>query len=167
MMPEFRFQEMFPHGVDTAPYRRLDGDYVGSDRFRGESVLTVDVAGLTRLAAEAVRDVSHLFRPGHLAQLRAILDDTEASPNDRFVALNMLKNANISAGMVLPSCQDTGTAIVIGKKGQRVWTSGDDEAALARGIYDTFTRTNLRYSQLAPLSVYDEVNTDTNLPAQI
>ncbi len=167
-MPEFQFQEMFPHGADTTPYRRLSGEFVAADTFRGERVLRVDAAGLTRLAAEAVRDVSHLFRPGHLRQLRAILDDPEASPNDRFVALNMLKNANIAAGMVLPSCQDTGTAIVLGKKGQRVWTTGgDDEAALARGIYDTYTGTNLRYSQLAPQTMYDEVNTGTNLPAQI
>ncbi len=166
-MPEFRFQEMFPHGADATAYRRIDGAFVGSDSFRGEPVLTVDPAGLTRLAAAAVRDVSHLFRSSHLAQLRLILDDPEASPNDRFVALNMLKNANIAAGMVLPSCQDTGTAIVIGKKGQRVWTGGDDERALARGIYDTYTGTNLRYSQLAPLSTYEEVNTGTNLPAQI
>jgi fumarate hydratase class I len=166
-MPDFQFQQMFPHGADTTPYRRLDGDFVAGEQFRGEPVLVVDGAALTRLAAEAVRDVSHLFRPGHLAQLRTILDDPEASANDRFVAYNMLKNANISAGMVLPSCQDTGTAIVIGKKGQRVWTSGDDEAALARGIYDTYTRTNLRYSQLAPLTMYEEVNTGTNLPAQI
>jgi fumarate hydratase class I len=127
----------------------------------------VDDAALTALAAAAVRDVSHLFRPGHLAQLRAILDDPEASANDRFVALNMLRNANVAAGMVLPSCQDTGTAIVIGKKGQRVWTTGNDEAALAAGIFQTYTQTNLRYSQLAPLSMYDEVNTGTNLPAQI
>jgi fumarate hydratase class I len=166
-MPDFQFQHMFPHGADTTPYRRLDGDFVASEHFRGERVLVVDSAALTRVAAEAVRDVSHLFRPGHLAQLRTILDDPEASSNDRFVAYNMLKNANISAGMVLPSCQDTGTAIVIGKKGQQVWSSGDDEAALARGIYDTYTRTNLRYSQLAPLSMYEEVNTGTNLPAQI
>ena len=166
-MPEFRFQEMFPHGADTTPYRRIDGDWVCADTFRGQPVLAIDDAALTRLASEAVRDVSHLFRPGHLKQLRTILDDTEASPNDRFVALNMLKNANISAGMVLPSCQDTGTAIVIGKKGQGVWTSANDEAALARGIFDIYTGTNLRYSQLAPVTVYDEVNTGTNLPAQI
>ncbi|MBX3027016.1 fumarate hydratase [bacterium] len=158
---------MFPHGEDATPYRRLPGE-VGIDRFRGEPLLVVPAAGLTALAAAAVRDVSHLFRPGHLQQLRTILDDPEASPNDRFVALNMLKNANIAAGMVLPSCQDTGTAIVIGKKGQRVWVSGDDdERALARGIYDTYVGTNLRYSQLAPLTMYDEVNTGTNLPAQI
>jgi hypothetical protein len=130
-------------------------------------VLTVDAAALTRLAFEAVRDVSHLFRPGHLAQLRTILQDPEASANDRFVALNMLRNACISAGMVLPSCQDTGTAIVIGKKGQRVWTSADDEQALARGIYDVYQQTNLRYSQLAPLGTFEEKNTGTNLPAQI
>jgi fumarate hydratase class I len=166
-MPEFQFQEMFPHGDDTTPYRRLAHDGIGTDVFRGEQILTIAPESLTRLASAAIRDVSHLFRPGHLAQLRTILDDPEASPNDRFVALNMLKNANIAAGMVLPSCQDTGTAIVIGKKGQRVWTGGDDEVALSRGIYDTYTRTNLRYSQLAPLTVYDEVNTGTNLPAQI
>lgn len=166
-MDEFSFQEMFPHGEDATAYRRLDGDFVSTDAFRGERLLIVDPAGLTRLAAEAVRDVSHLFRPSHLAQLRAILDDPEASDNDRFVAHSMLRNANIAAGMVLPSCQDTGTAIVIGKKGQRVWTGGNDEAVLARGVYDTYTGTNLRYSQLAPLSMYDEVNTGTNLPAQI
>jgi len=166
-MPEFHFQEMFPHGEDTTPYRRIDGDWVSADTFRGESILMVDTAALTGLAADAVRDVSHLFRPGHLAQLRKILDDAEASPNDRFVALNMLRNACVSAGMILPSCQDTGTAIAIGKKGQRVWTSGDDEEAIARGIYQTYTETNLRYSQMSPVNLYDEVNTGTNLPAQI
>src|ERR1043165_2585762 len=138
-MPDFRYQEMFPHGADATPYRRLDGAWVGADTFRGQDVLTIDAAALTRLAFEAIRDVSHLFRPGHLRQLRRILDDPEASVNDRFVALNMLRNACVSAGMVLPSCQDTGTAIVIGKKGQRVWTGGGDEAALARGVYDTYT----------------------------
>jgi hypothetical protein len=166
-MAEFRFQEMFPHGADATPYRKLDGAWVGRDTFRGAPVLTIDAAALTRLAFEAVRDVSHLFRPGHLAQLRTILEDPEASANDRFVALNMLRNACISAGMVLPSCQDTGTAIVIGKKGQCVWTSADDEQALARGIYDVYQETNLRYSQLAPLATFEEKNTGTNLPAQI
>ncbi len=166
-MPEFQFQEMFPHGVDNTPYRRLDGDWVSRDTYRSQSILNVDAAALTILAAEAIRDVSHLFRPGHLAQLRKILDDPEASGNDRFVALNMLRNANVSAGYVLPSCQDTGTAIVMGKKGQRVWTSGNDEQALSRGVFKTYTETSLRYSQMAPLSMYDEVNTGTNLPAQI
>ena len=167
-MPEFRYQEMFPHGhADPTPYRKLEGAWVGTDTFRGERVLTIDAAALTRLAFEAVRDVSHLFRPGHLAQLRTILDDAHASVNDRFVALNMLRNACVSAGMVLPSCQDTGTAIVIGKKGQRVWTSADDETALARGIFDVYQQTNLRYSQMAPLSMFEEKNTGTNLPAQL
>ena len=166
-MPEFRYQTMFPHGEDATVYRRLDGEWSSTDTFRGEPMLVVDAAALTRLAFEAVRDVSHLFRPGHLAQLRRILDDPEASANDRFVALNMLRNACVSAGMVLPSCQDTGTAIVVGKKGQRVWTTGDDEAALARGIHDVYTQTNLRYSQLAPLSTFEERNTGTNLPAQL
>ena len=114
-----------------------------------------------------MRDIAHLFRPGHLAQLRAILDDKNASPNDHFVALELLKNANISAGMVLPSCQDAGTAIVIGKKGQYVWTSGKDEEAISHGVYRTYTETSLRYSQLAPLSMFEEKNTGTNLPAQI
>jgi fumarate hydratase, class I len=166
-MAEFEFQELFPHGEDTTPYRRLDGDFVALDRFRGKSIVAVDAAGLTQLSAAAIRDISHLFRPGHLAQLRKILDDPEASENDRFVALNMLRNANVAAGMVLPSCQDTGTAIVVAKKGQQVWTSGDDEEALSRGIFETYTTTNLRYSQMAPLNLYDEVNTETNLPAQV
>jgi len=166
-MPEFEFQEMFPHGDDATPYRKLDGSYVASGSYKGQPILEVDAAALTRLAGEAIRDGSHLFRPGHLAQLRKILEDPEASENDRFVARNMLQNANVSAGMILPSCQDTGTAIVVGKKGQRVFTSADDEQALARGIFKTYTETNLRYSQLAPLTTWDEANTGTNLPAQI
>jgi fumarate hydratase class I len=166
-MPEFQFQEMFPLGEDATPYRRLEADHVAVSSFRGRPLLEVDPQALTLLAAQAVRDVSHLFRPGHLAQLRKILDDPEASENDRFVALNMLQNACVSAGMVLPSCQDTGTAIVIGKKGQQVWTGGGDEEALARGIFKTYTETNLRYSQVAPLTTYEEVNTGSNLPAQI
>jgi fumarate hydratase, class I len=166
-MPEFSFQPLFELGPDDAPYRKLTADHVGTARFGTRELLTVESAGLQRLAAEAVRDVSHLFRPGHLAQVRAILDDPEASDNDRFVALQMLKNANVAAGMILPSCQDTGTAIVIGKKGQCVFTSGDDEEALARGIYETYQNTSLRYSQMAPLTMYEEANTRTNLPAQI
>ena len=142
----------------------------------GSRILEVDREALTLLAAEAVRDISHLFRPGHLAQLAKILDDPEATDNDRFVARTMLENANVSAGMVLPSCQDTGTAIVMAKKGQQVWTHGGagdgdapggDEEALARGVLRTYTETNLRYSQVAPITTYEEVNTGTNLPAQI
>ena len=167
-MTEFQYQPLFelPHD-DATPWRKITSDYVGRARFDGHDLLTVAPEALTLLAAEAIRDVSHLFRPGHLAQLRAIVDDPEASANDRFVALQMLKNANVAAGMVLPSCQDTGTAIVMGKKGQRVWTTGDDEEALTRGIFETYTKTNLRYSQMAPTSMYEEVNTRTNLPAQI
>jgi len=166
-MPDFEFQKMFPLGPDTTPYRSLSSDFVSSGSYRGHPVLEVDPTALTLLASQAIRDVSHLFRPGHLAQLRMILEDPEASDNDRFVARNMLQNANVSAGMVLPSCQDTGTAIVVGKKGQYVFTGGHDEEALARGIFKTYTETNLRYSQVAPLDMYNEANTGTNLPAQI
>ena len=166
-MAEFQFQEMFPQSEDSTPYRLVTTDGVSSSTFKGKSILEIESEAITRLTAEAIRDISHLFRPGHLAQLRQILDDPEASANDRFVAEQMLRNANISAGMVLPSCQDTGTAIVIGKKGQQVWTPGSDEQAIARGVYKTYTETNLRYSQLAPLTMFEEVNTGTNLPAQI
>ena len=165
-MPEFQFQQMFPSGPDTTPYRKLSSDFVGTTTFNGREVLTVDPAGLTLLTAAAFHDISHLLRPGHLAQLRAILDDPEASGNDRFVALDLLKNANIAAGGVLPMCQDTGTAIVFGKKGQRVWVDGDEEEALSWGVHRTYTETNLRYSQMAPLSMFNEVNTGNNLPVQ-
>lgn len=166
-MPEFQFQEMFPSHDDHTPYRRLTTEGVSVASFAGRDVLQVDGATLSLLAGEAMRDIAHLLRPGHLAQLRGILDDPEASRNDRFVARTLLKNANIAAGMVLPSCQDTGTAIILGKKGQQVWTSGNDEEDLSRGVHRTYTETNLRYSQMAPLSTYEEVNTGTNLPAQV
>jgi fumarate hydratase, class I len=167
MMSDFSFHDIFPHGEDRAPYRKLTGDHVGSAAFAGERVVTVDREALTLLARQAFIDCQHLLRPGHLAQLRAILDDPEASDNDRFVAFDLLKNANIAAGKVLPMCQDTGTAIVMGKKGQQVWTGGGDAAALAAGIRRTYTETNLRYSQVAPLEMFKEVNTGDNLPAQI
>jgi fumarate hydratase class I len=166
-MSEFLFHEMFPLGEDATPYRKLDGDYVSTTRFEGERMVKVNPEALTLLAAQAIADCQHLLRPGHLAQLRAILDDPEASDNDKFVAFDLLKNANIAAGRVLPMCQDTGTSIVMGKKGERVWTGGGDAAALAAGIRKTFTETNLRYSQVSPLSMYEEVNTGDNLPAQI
>ena len=166
-VPEFVHQPIFELDHDDTVYRRLDVGGVSLGEFEGAPVLKVDGAALSALAAAAIHDVSHLFRTGHLRQLAKILDDPEASDNDRFVAREMLKNACISAGMILPSCQDTGTAIVIGKKGQRVFTTGDDEESLSRGIHRTYTETNLRYSQMAPLSMYEEKNTGTNLPAQL
>ena len=166
-MPDPAFHELFPIGADAAPYRKLTGDHVALGAFEGEPVVKIAPAALTLLARQAFIDCQHLLRPGHLAQLRAILDDPEASANDKFVAFDLLKNANIAAGKVLPMCQDTGTAIVMGKKGQRVWTGADDAAALSEGIRRTYTETNLRYSQVAPLSMYEEVNTGDNLPAQI
>ena len=172
-MPEFQYQEMFPQSKDDTPFVQLTSDLVSVGEYRGKRILEVDREALTLLVAESVRNISHLFRPGHLAQLSKILDDPEATDNDRFVARTMLQNACVSAGMVLPSCQDTGTAIVMGKKGQQVWThgadgeAGGDEAAIARGVFRTYTETNLRYSQLAPITTYEEKNTGTNLPAQI
>jgi fumarate hydratase, class I len=166
-MNDAAYHELFPLGADDAPYRQLTGDYVSLSEFEGRRVVKVASEGLTLIARQAFIDSAHLLRPGHLAQLRAILDDPEASSNDKFVAFDLLKNANIAAGNVLPMCQDTGTAIVMGKKGQQIWTDGDDAAALSAGIRRTFTEANLRYSQLAPLSMYEEVNTGDNLPAQI
>ena len=166
-MSQYVHREMFPLCEDSAPYRLLTTDYVSRDEFDGREVLKVDTRALTLMAADALRDTSHLLRPGHLEQLAGILDDSEASDNDRFVALELLKNANIAAGGVLPMCQDTGTAIVLGKKGQNVWTNGDDEAALSEGILKAFLDNNLRYSQMAPLDMFEEINTGTNLPAQI
>ncbi|NLY94668.1 MAG: fumarate hydratase [Myxococcales bacterium] len=166
-MADFEFSSMFPVGEDTTPYRKLTSDYVSVSEWKGREILEVAPEGLTLLAREALHDISFLLRPGHLAQLRKILDDPEASKNDRFVALELLRNANIAAGFTLPSCQDTGTAIVMGKKGQNVFTGGGDEEAIAKGIFETYQRDNLRYSQLAPLGMYEEVNTRTNLPAQI
>jgi fumarate hydratase class I len=164
----FEYQDVLPVGDhDDVPYRKLTGDGVRTVSAAGRRFLEVDPPALTLLTATAMRDIAHLLRPGHLAQLRAILDDPEASPNDRFVALDLLKNAAIAAGGILPGCQDTGTAIVMGKRGERVLTGGGDEAAIARGIYDTYQTSNLRYSQLAPLDMYKEVNTGNNLPAQI
>ena len=166
-MTEFSFQEMFPLGADETPYRKLTSDHVAPVKARGMAALKVEPEALSLLAFEAFRDMAHLLRPGHLAQLSRILDDPEASDNDRFVAYELLKNANVAAGGVLPMCQDTGTAIVLGKKGERVWTGANDEAALSRGIWRTYTETNLRYSQLAPIGTFEEVNTRSNLPAQI
>jgi fumarate hydratase class I len=166
-MPDFTYHEMFPLEEDTTAYRALTTEHVGLEKFNGTDILTVEGEGLTKLAAQAFYDSAHFLRPGHLKQLASILDDKDASPNDHFVVWDLLKNANIAAGGILPMCQDTGTAIIMGKKGQQVWTDGDDEAALAAGVLKTFTESNLRYSQLSPLSMYEEVNTGNNLPAQI
>ncbi|MBL8600435.1 MAG: fumarate hydratase [Myxococcales bacterium] len=167
-MADFEFTQLLPTGHhDDTPYRKLEGLEVSTFEAAGRRFLRVDPAALTALTREAMRDIAHFLRPGHLAQLEHILGDPEASDNDRFVALELLKNANIAAAGVLPGCQDTGTAIVMGKKGQLVFTGGGDEAAIARGVYDTYQTSNLRYSQLAPLDMFREVNTGNNLPAQI
>ena len=166
-MTEFAYTELLPLGPDETTYRLVSSDGIGSFTAGGHRFLTVEPDVLRRLTALAMHEITHYLRPGHLGQLRRILDDPEASANDRFVALDLLKNACISAGGVLPMCQDTGTAIVKGKKGQFVFTGGGDEQAIARGIFDTYERDNLRYSQMAPLTMWDEVNTRTNLPAEI
>jgi len=166
-MPEFAYTDLLPLGPDTTDYRLLTADGITTHRSLGREFLEVDPEALTLVAREGMRDIAHLLRPGHLRQLRAILDDPEASPNDRYVARDLLKNACIAAGGVLPMCQDTGTAIVMGKRGGEVLTDGRDEEHLARGIFDAYTQLNLRYSQLAPASMYEERNTGTNLPAQI
>ena len=166
-MTDFAYSEMLPLTDDTTPYRLVTTEGVGEVTVGDRTFLTVAPEALRILAFEALKDISHLLRPGHLAQLRRILDDPEASPNDRFVALDLLKNANIAAGGILPMCQDTGTAIVMGKRGQQVLTEGEDERALSHGIFDAYQQLNLRYSQLSPLSMWQERNTGTNLPAQI
>ncbi|MFJ4411286.1 fumarate hydratase [Streptomyces sp. NPDC088910] len=166
-MPEFAYTDLLPLGEDPTTYRLLTAEGVSTFEADGRTFLTVDPEALRLLAAEAMHDISHYLRPTHLAQLRRILDDPQASPNDKFVALDLLKNANIAAAGVLPMCQDTGTAIVMGKRGQQVLTAGGDEEALSRGIYDAYTKLNLRYSQMAPLTMWDEKNTGSNLPAQI
>jgi len=166
-MSDFVHTELLPLGPDTTPYRLLGTEGVETVETPVGRFLRVDSAAITSLTAAAMFEIEHYLRTSHLAQLASILDDPEASGNDRFVALDLLRNANIAAGGVLPGCQDTGTAIVKAKKGQFVLTSGDDEAAMARGIFDTFRSDNLRYSQMAPLDMYREVNTGTNLPAEI
>jgi len=166
-MPDFEYGDLLPLGNDETPYRLLTTEGVSTVEAAGRTFLTVEPEVLSSLTETAIRDIQHLLRPGHLQQLRNILDDPEASPNDRFVALDLLKNANISAGFVLPMCQDTGTAIVMGKRGQQVLTAGDDERWISRGVYDAYQKLNLRYSQMAPLTLWEEKNTGTNLPAQI
>jgi len=167
-MPEFAYQDPFPLAPDSTSYRKLDADLVSTATFEGEEILKIKPEALQLLAREALRDVSFLYRAAHLAKVAGILDDPQASPNDRGVALALLRNAAVASGFELPMCQDTGMATIIGKKGQRVWTGGvKDEEWLSRGVFDTYQKENLRYSQTIPLSMYDEINSGTNLPAQI
>ena len=166
-MAEFAFTEILPLGPDTTPYRLVSTEGVDTVETPLGTFLRVSPEAITLLTETAMRDIAHLLRPGHLQQLRNILDDPEASANDRFVALDLLKNAGIAAGGVLPMCQDTGTAIVKAKKGQFVMTGGGDEEAIARGVFNTYQTSNLRYSQMAPVTMYDEKNTGNNLPAEI
>jgi fumarate hydratase, class I len=165
-VPPYKHTPLFPLGVDTTPYKKITTEGVRVENVLGKDMLVVSREALRALSEAAFGDINHYLRPGHLQQLRNILDDTEASDNDKFVAFDFLKNANIAAGGVLPMCQDTGTAIIMGKKGFRVITDGDDEAALSEGARDAYLRRNLRYSQVAPLSMYEEKNTANNMPAQ-
>jgi fumarate hydratase class I len=166
-MAEFEFTEILPLGKDDTPYRQISSEGVTTFETSEGTFLKVTPEAITKLTQEGMREIAHFLRPGHLQQLRNILDDPEASDNDKFVALDLLKNAAISAGGILPMCQDTGTAIIKAKKGQMVFTGGGDEEAIARGVYNTYLTSNLRYSQMAPLTMYDEVNTGNNLPAEI
>jgi fumarate hydratase, class I len=165
--PPYKHTPLFPLGKDDTPYRKIAADGVRVERVLGEDVVVVPREALRALSEAAFNDINHLLRPAHLASLKSIVEDPEASNNDKFVAYEFLKNANISAGGVLPMCQDTGTAIIMGKKGRLVWSAGDDEAALAEGARDSYLKRNLRYSQLAPLSMFEEKNTRSNMPAQV
>ena len=166
-MPEFSYSDLLPIAADSTEYRLVTTDGIRVEKLGDRTFLMVEPSTLTTLTETAIHDISHYLRTAHLEQLRRIVDDPEASANDRFVAIDLLKNANISAGGVLPMCQDTGTALVMGKRGQQVLTQGNDEEAISRGVYDAFTRLNLRYSQLAPINMWEERNTGNNLPAQI
>jgi fumarate hydratase class I len=164
----FHYQELFELAPDKKTvYRKLSGEHVSTVDFNGTKFLKIEPEAIRLLSAQAMVDIAHLLRPAHLQQLSNILKDPEATSNDKFVALELLKNANIASHFILPGCQDTGTAIVSGKRGQHVLTDGEDEKHISRGVYDTYTTTNLRYSQVAPTDMYKEVNTKTNLPAQI
>lgn len=165
--PAFTYTDLLPLGPDETKYRLLTTEGVTTHQLGDRTFLEIAPEALRQLTYEAIKDISHLLRPAHLAQLASILKDPEASPNDRFVALDLLKNANVAAGGVLPMCQDTGTAIIMGKRGQQVLTSGQDEEHISRGVFDAYQNLNLRYSQLSPLSMWEERNTGTNLPAQI
>ena len=167
MSPTFSYSDLLPLGEDTTVYRNLGSDGVSVIKLGDQEFLQVQPEAIAKLTEVAIHDINHYLRPDHLKQLASILDDPEASANDRFVALDLLKNANISAGGILPMCQDTGTALVMGKKGQFVLTTAKDEVAVAQGVYDAYTKLNLRYSQMAPVTTWEEKNTGNNLPAQI
>jgi len=166
-MSEFFYSDPFPLTEDTTEYRLLTKDYIRTELFEDKKILMVAKEGLTFLAEQAMSDVSFFLRTKHLEQVRKIIDDPEASDNDKYVALALIKNSVIAAEMALPTCQDTGTAVIMAKKGQYVFTDGNDEEALSRGVYKTYTEKNLRYSQTIPLTMYDEINSGCNLPAQI
>jgi fumarate hydratase class I len=165
--PPYKHTPLFPLGKDTTTYRKITSEGVSVEKVMGKEMVVVSHEAIRALSEAAFNDINHLLRPAHLKQLRAILDDPEATGNDKFVAYDLLKNANIAAGGVLPMCQDTGTAIIMGKKGRMVFTAGDDEAALAEGSRDAYLKKNLRYSQLAPISMFEEKNTKSNMPAQV
>src|ERR1700730_15748617 len=166
-VPPYKHTPLFPLGADTTPYKKITTDGVRVEKVLGKDMLVVSREALRALSEAAFGKINHYLRPGHLKQLRSILDDAEASDNDKFVAYDFLKNANIAAGGVLPMCQDTRTAIIMGKKGRLIFTDGDDEAALAEGARDAYLKRNLRYSQLAPISMFEEKNTKSNMPAQV
>src|SRR5471030_3052269 len=166
-LPPYKHTPLFPLGPDKTSYRKVTAEGVTVEKVAGKEMVVVSHEALRALAEAAFTDINHLLRPAHLKQLRKILDDPEASDNDKFVAFDFLKNANIAAGGVLPMCQDTGTAIIMGKKGRLVFTDGDDEGALAEGARDAYLKKNLRYSQLAPVSMFEEKNTKNNMPAQV
>ena len=163
-MPEYKYSDLLPIGEDKTEYRLIATEGVSTFTADGIEFLKVDSSAIENLTAEAIHDINHYLRTEHLEQLSSILDDPEASPNDRFVALDLLKNANISAGGILPMCQDTGTALIMGKKGQHTITTTRDEESISRGVYDAYTNLNLRYSQLAPVTTWDEKNTGINIP---
>ena len=167
MAPEFNYSDLLPIGPDKTQYRFLGNEGVEVVEAAGRTFITVSAEAITKLTEEAIHDINHYLRPAHLQQLRNIIDDKDASANDRFVALDLLKNANISAGGILPMCQDTGTALVMGKKGQQILTTERDEVSISRGVFNAYTKLNLRYSQMAPVTVWEEKNTGSNLPAQI
>jgi fumarate hydratase class I len=167
MAPEFNYSDLLPIGPDETEYRFLGKEGIEVVAAAGRTFITVSPEAITKLTEEAIHDINHYLRPAHLQQLRNIIDDKDASANDRFVALDLLKNANISAGGILPMCQDTGTALVMGKKGQQVLTTERDEISISRGVFNAYTKLNLRYSQMAPVTVWEEKNTGSNLPAQI